>query len=110
MQTSVIVFSLVFLGIAVYVVYFYVLKPRPAHSQVLKIPFPDSYRKILQSRVLFYKNLPPERYHIHDCCFNYLQPGSAYLRKTYLAVSFTRYDCADFYGIKTVSLEAKPKV
>ena len=60
-QQVVFVFSAVFAIFAFYLVYRMVLKPKPVNEEILKEPFPENWRKILNLRVLYYRNLPPER-------------------------------------------------
>lgn len=45
----------------IYIVYKYVFDKNRGDKKVLKKPFPESWRKILQERVLYYRNLPDER-------------------------------------------------
>ncbi len=60
-QQIVFVFAVVFAVLAFYLVYRVVIKPKPVNEKILQEPFPENWRKILQERVLYYRNLPPEK-------------------------------------------------
>ena len=47
--------------IAFYIIYRYVFKRNTVNKEILDEPFPDSWRKILQDRVLYYRNLPEDK-------------------------------------------------
>ncbi len=61
MQNIIFIFSLIFLIISIYLVYSFVFKTKKANPEILKKPFPENFRKILEQRVLYYRNLSPER-------------------------------------------------
>lgn len=60
-QQIIFIFAVVFAVLAFYLVYKVVLKPNKVNKKILNKPFPGSWRKILQDRVLYYRNLPGER-------------------------------------------------
>ncbi|NOX85161.1 MAG: zinc-dependent peptidase [Chlorobi bacterium] len=60
-QQIIFVFAVVFVVLTFYLVYRVVLRPKPVNEKILNEPFPRNWRKILQQRVLFYRNLPDER-------------------------------------------------
>ncbi len=60
-QQIIFVFAVVFVVLAFYLVYRVVIKPAPVNKKILDEPFPEKWREILQQRVLYYKNLPPDR-------------------------------------------------
>ncbi|MBN2637918.1 MAG: zinc-dependent peptidase [Bacteroidales bacterium] len=60
-QNLVFILSAVFFIVTLLIIYFFVLKPRKAHPELLKKPFPEPYKRILKKRVLFYRNLPAEK-------------------------------------------------
>jgi len=60
-QQVVFVFAVVFAVLAFYLIYRVIIKPKPVNEEILKEPFPEEWRKILQQRVLYYRNLPPDR-------------------------------------------------
>ena len=62
MTTQQIIFAIsaAILTYGIYIVYKYVFKKK-VNKEILEEPFPDSWRKILQERVLYYRNLPDDR-------------------------------------------------
>ena len=47
--------------IVLYFIYKFVFKGRSVNKEILDEPFPEEWRKILQDRVLYYRNLPAEK-------------------------------------------------
>lgn len=60
-QNLIFILSAIFFIISLLIIYFFVFKPKKAHPEILKKPFPEAFKKILNKRVLYYKNLPPDK-------------------------------------------------
>ncbi len=54
-------FALLFVIIAIYIIYRYVFKSNEVDKELLEKPFPEEWRKILNERVIYYRNLEPEK-------------------------------------------------
>lgn len=58
-QTAITIFSIIFFLLSAYVVYKGVVRRQPSHPELLKKPFPEEFRAIMQQRIRYYKNLSP---------------------------------------------------
>ena len=62
MQNSfVLFFALLLAAAGIYIIYRFVFKSKRVDKELLEKPFPDEWREILNKRVLYYRNLEPER-------------------------------------------------
>ncbi len=56
-----IILAVIFAVTAFYIIYKYVFNAHKPDKELLEKPFPEEWRKILEKRVLYYRNLEPER-------------------------------------------------
>jgi Mlc titration factor MtfA (ptsG expression regulator) len=61
MENIVLIIAVVVVIVAFYLIYRYVFHASRVDKELLEKPFPDEWRKILEQRVLYYRNLEPER-------------------------------------------------
>ncbi len=61
MSQLTLIFAALIVFAAAYVIYRFVFKTNSVNNELLEKPFPDEWRKILSQRVLYYKNLPPDK-------------------------------------------------
>jgi Mlc titration factor MtfA (ptsG expression regulator) len=55
------ILAITFTATAFYIIFKYVLKVNSVNKDLLKEPFPEQWRAILNKRVMYYRNLEPER-------------------------------------------------
>lgn len=59
-QTAVTIFTIAFALLSTYVVYKGVVRRQPSHPELLKKPFPEKFRVIMQRRIRYYQKLSAE--------------------------------------------------